>query len=137
MTAQNGALVLIKVGNGGSPEIFSTIGGLRTSRMVLNHAVLDATNRESGPWKQLLGNAGINSLTIEGTGLFTNSASEETLRGYAFANSANNYTFIFANGNNVSGPFMVTAYERSGNYDEEEIYQLTLESAVTIAFAVS
>ena len=137
MTAQNGALVLIKVGNGGSPETFSTIGGLRTSGMLLNNHPLDATNRESGAWRQLLTGAGIHSLYIEGTGLFTNSASEETLRGYAFANSANNYKFIFANGNNLTGSFMVTSYERRGNYNEEETFHLTLESAGTVTFAAS
>lgn len=31
MPAQKGALVLIKVGNGGGPETFTTIGGMRTS----------------------------------------------------------------------------------------------------------
>lgn len=137
MTAQNGALVLIKAGNGASPEVFTTIGGLRTSQITLNNHALDTTNVESGAWKQLLGSAGISSMTIAGSGLFSNSASEETLRGYAFAASVNNYQFAFANGNYVSGAFMVTAYERSGNYDGEEQYSLTLESAGTIAFATS
>ena len=137
MTAQNGALVLIKVGNGASPEVFTTVGGLRTSKLTLNNHALDATNVESGAWKQLLGNAGVSSIFIHGTGLFTNSSAEETLRGYAFAGSASNYKFIFANGNNITGAFMVTEYERSGNHDGEEMYSLTLESAGTITFAAS
>jgi TP901-1 family phage major tail protein len=114
--------------------VFTTIGGLRLSGMVLDNHVLDATNRESGAWRQLLPNAGIHSLTIHGNGLFTDVASEETVRGYAFAGTVNNYQFIFANGDYVSGPFMVTSYERSGNIDSEEIYSLTLESAGTIIF---
>jgi TP901-1 family phage major tail protein len=126
---------LIKVGNGADPEVFSTVGGLRTSRMVLNNKALDTTNLESGPWKQLLGSAGISSMVIEGGGLFTDSASEETLRLYAFANSANNYRFVFANGDNVTGPFMVTAYERDGNYNDAETFAITLESAGTLTFA--
>ena len=137
MTAQNGTLVLIKVGNGGGPETFTTVGGLRTSEILLNHHPLDATTVESGVWRQLLGSAGILSFHISGSGLFTNSASEELVRGYAFSGSANNYKFIFANGNNVTGPFMVTSYLRSGNHDAEEIYAITLESAGIITFATS
>src|SRR4051812_49117160 len=102
MTAQDGALVLIKVGNGGGPETFTTIGGLRMSEMLLHSHILEATNVESGACQALLGNAGIRSFSISGSGLFTNSASEETIRGYAFSGSANNYKFIFANGNYIT-----------------------------------
>ena len=137
MTAQNGSLVLIKVGNGASPEGFSTIGGLRICDMKLDNHVLDATNLESGAWRQLFSTAVSHAMTIQGSGLFTNSVSEETLRGYAFSGTANNYRFIFANGNYVSGPFMVISYERSGQYDSEETYSITLESAGAISFAIS
>jgi len=135
MPSQNGTLVLIKAGNGGGPETFTTIGGLRTSDIVLNHHALDATNIESGQWRELLGGSGILSFEISGSGLFTNSASEETVRGYAFAGTANNYQFVFANGDSVTGPFIIISYHRSGNHDGEEIYALTLASAGAITFA--
>ena len=113
MTSQNGALVLIKVGNGGSPETFTTIGGLLTSEIVLNHQVHNATTVQSGNWQQLLGGTGIMSMHIGGSGRFTNSAAEETVRGNAFSGSANNYKFIFANGNNVTGACIITSYHRA------------------------
>lgn len=134
MSAQKGSLVLIKVGSGGEPEVFTTIGGLRTSRMLLNNQSIDTSNRDSGIWRQLLSNAGIRSISIGGTGIFTDATSEETLRGYAFAGTVNNYQFIFANGDYISGAFQVTNYERSGNYDGEEIYAITIESAGNITF---
>jgi TP901-1 family phage major tail protein len=137
MTAHNGALVLIKAGDGGSPESFTTIGGLRTSEILLAHHSRDATTIESGAWQQLADGAGLLACHISGSGLFTDSASEETVRGHAFSGSANNYRFIFANGNNITGPFIITAYQRSGNHDGEEQYALTLESAGTITFATS
>jgi TP901-1 family phage major tail protein len=73
-------------------------------------------------------------MSISGTGIFTDAASEETLRGYAFAGTGNNYQFIFGNGDYITGTFVVTSYERSGNYDAEETYAITLESAGTITF---
>lgn len=137
MTAQQGALVLIKAGNGGSPESFTTIGGLRASQMDINHQPMVATNVESGAWRQLLANAGILSFRIGGSGRFTDSAAEETLRAHAFSGSINNYRFVFPNGNNVTGPFAVTSYSRSGEEEGEELFALTLESAGTISFSVS
>jgi len=134
MTALNGSLVLIKVGNGGSPEVFTTIGGLRASGLVLNNHMLDTTSTESGTWRQLLSGAGIHAMHISGSGMFTDAASEETVRGYAFASTVNNYRFIFANGDTVAGPFLLTSYERSGDYGSEEIYSLALESAGSITF---
>jgi TP901-1 family phage major tail protein len=132
MTAQKGSLVLIKVGNGGGPETFSPIGGLRTSRMALGNQTIDGSN-VSAPWRILL-SAGIKSLSISGRGFFTDASSEETIRSYAFSSSVNNYQFIFANGDYITGPFQVTSYERSGDYDSQEMYGITLESAGTITF---
>ena len=137
MTTQSGTLVLIKVGDGGDPELFTTIGGLQASKMVIDNQLLETTNAETGAWRQLLGNAGIHFLSIEGSGLFTDSVSEEMVRSHAFSGGANSYQFIFANGNKVSGQFIITTYERSGNYGGGEIYALTLESAGTITFTVS
>jgi len=134
MSAESGTLVLIKVGNGGSPETFTTIGGLRTSAMTLSNHTMDASNVQLGQWKQLQSNSGIMSMSISGGGMFTDSAAEEMVCGYAFAQSVNNYQLIFANGDMVSGPFMITAYSRSGDFQDEEIYTLTLESAGNITF---
>jgi len=134
MAAQKGSLVLIKIGNGAGTEVFTTIGGLRASALVLGNQALDATTLASGVWRQLLTGAGIRSLRLSGSGIFTDAASEELLRGYAFAGSVNNYRFVFPNGDNITGPFLVNSYSRSGEIDGEEIYAMTLESAGAITF---
>ena len=36
MAVQKGSAVLIKVGNGASPEVFTTIGALRSSSITIN-----------------------------------------------------------------------------------------------------
>jgi len=134
MSIYNGTLVLIKAGNGATPEVFTPIGGLRTSSMTLDNHVLDATNVESGVWRELMETVGISSVSMGGSGLFSDAASEEMVRGYAFAGTANNYQFIFANGDCLSGPFIITSYQRSGDYGGEEIYSLMLASSGTINF---
>lgn len=137
MAAQKGALVLIKVGDGGGPETFTTIGGLRTTRFVLNNQPVDATNKDSGAWRSLLAGAGIRSISLTGAGVFTSAASEETVRGYAFAGSINNYEFHFGGNDKFSGAFQITSYERAGNFDGEETYAVTFESAGSITSTIA
>lgn len=136
MTAQAGALVLVKAGDGGNPETFTTIGGLRVSAMAMEHQIIDATSVESGPWRLLLA-AGIQRLRIGGAGIFTDAASEEMARANAFAGTINNYQFHFADGAYLTGPFLIASYERSGNHDAEEVYSLMLESAGPVTYAAS
>ena len=137
MPAQKGALMLIKIGNGATPtEVFTTIGGLKTTRLVLNQQPVDTSNKDSGAWRSLLANAGLRSITLAGNGIFTDANSEETLRGYAFVGSVNNYRLTFGNGDQLEGPFQIASYERTGDHDNEERYAITLESAGTVTFTV-
>ena len=134
MPAYKGSLVLVKVGNGAIPEIFSTIGGLRVTGMELNNGIIDASNKELGIWRKLLGNAGQRSIRIRCSGIFTDNATEETVRECAFASSVNNYQFIYASGDYFTGAFQITSYERGADLDEEEKYRISLESAGNIVF---
>lgn len=133
MAAGKGSLVLLKVGNNGNPEVFTTVGGLITTEMILSNEIKESTNRNSGSWRQI--NAtGVSRLRITGRGLFTNAASEETLRSYIFGNLARNYELGFSNNSKVSGSFIVTEYHRMGDIDSEEQFSIILESAGTITY---
>lgn len=136
MTVQKGSSLLLKVGNGGTPESFATLGGMRITRMVVNNRVVDAGHLGSGAWKNALAGAGQRSVSIGAEGAFSDLASEELLRGYAFAASANNYQVTFGNGDTLSGSFIVEQYERSGDVQEEERYRVTLQSAGAMSFIV-
>ena len=135
MAAQKGSLVLLKVGNGGAPESFTTIGGLQTTAFAVSTQAVDATARESGAWRKLLDGAGIRSISLSANGVFTDSSAEETVRSLAISGTVRNYQMTFGNGDTLSGPFLITAYERSGAQQDEERYALTLFSAGTIIYS--
>ena len=135
MTAQKGSLFLLKVGDGNIPENFTTIGGLRLTKMLLRNQTLESTDIESGAWREIMPGGGIRGISISGSGIFTNSTTEETFRTYAFNNYIKNYQLNFGNGHKLSGPFQVVSYERSAVYDDEEIYSIILESAGVIIFS--
>ncbi len=138
MARQDGTNLVIKIGDGGSPENFTTLGGLLLNGMSLsnNQVEIPAVNSGSA-WRQILMAAGRQWVRISGSGEFEDSTAEETLRGYAFAGSVNNYELLFANGDKLSGAFIVSRYEREGNAGTPESYNLTLESAGDITFTAA
>ena len=71
MAAQKGSALLMKIGNAASPEVFTTIGGMRSTSIALNDEAVDVTNKDSGRARTLLAQGGVNSLTVSGSGVFT------------------------------------------------------------------
>ena len=77
MAAQKGLDMLIKLDISGTQ---TTIGGLRSSSISLSDESLDVTNKDSQGTRTLLAGGGVNSLSISGSGVFTDSAAEVALR---------------------------------------------------------
>lgn len=60
MAGQKGRDVLIKISDGGTPDAFLTVAGIRTSTFELEQKGVDATSMESpGGWRELLAGAGL------------------------------------------------------------------------------
>ena len=137
MTAKKGSMLLLKVSNGSIPESFDTVGGLQALHIKMNSQQLDATNCDSGQWRQLLEQASIQAISIDGHGIFIDSAAEETIRSAAFSGSIRNYRIYFGSGDYMEGPFYIHAYERSAQYDQVETYVLSLSSAGAIEYVGS
>ena len=140
MAVQKGSSFLLKDNSSGTP---ATIGGLRSTSMTINGETVDVTNKDSATFtgssghdigRELGGNMGIRSMTISASGVFTDSAGENNLRGAAFTGTAVNYDLVFGDGSDVKGAFLVTSYERAGEFNGEETYSVTLESSNTITY---
>ena len=131
MQIYSGSLVLLKIKGA---QGFQVIGGMRTTRFILNNQMVDVSTKESGRWRQLLAGAGLASVVISGAGIFTDQESERLLRDLAFTNKIGDFQLAFGNGDSLRGGFIISAYERSGAMQEEEIYNLTLESAGAVHY---
>lgn len=130
MAAQKGLSFLLKQGG-------TTLAGLRSTSFSVNNEIVDVTTKDSAGVRTLLAQAGVTSLSISASGLFTDAVIEETVRGYAFAGSANTFTLHFENGDNISAIFIIASYERSGEYNGAEEYSLTLEASGTITYTAA
>jgi len=78
MAAQKGKLVLLKADTaGGSPQVYTTIAGLRTNTWTVNGEDVDVTTKDDNGWQQRLSGAGVRSITVAATGIFQDSASRK------------------------------------------------------------
>lgn len=135
MAAEKGRAFLLKIGDGGAPENFTTIGGLRATSMTINNDVVDITNKTSGGWRELLAGAGIRSISISGSGVFTGSAAESLMRDHALSGAIANYEVVFESGDKFSGAFYIVSLEYTGDHNGERTYALRLDSSGAVAYA--
>ena len=134
MAAQRGSAVLIKATVSGS---LVTVGGLRSSSITLNDEMVDITNKDSSNNRTLLPQGGIQSMTISGSGVFTDSTSEQQLRTSFGASSFIAYSFVIPDLGTYSGSFQITSLEFAGEYNGEATYSVTLESSGAVSFAAA
>lgn len=129
MAAQKGKLVLLKADmGGGSPQAFVTIAGLRTNSWTVDGEDVDVTTKDDDGWQQRLSGAGVRSIAIQATGIFQDTAVEETVRQWAFDQTINWFQLTFENGDRLECRFQIASYERTGDHDGAETYALTLRS---------
>ena len=136
MGAQRGKDILLKIGDGGSPEAFTAVAGLRARTISLNAKTVDATDSDSaGRWRELLAGAGVKSASVSGAGIFRDAASDALVREAFFAQEARRWRLVVPDFGVLEGPFLVAALEYAGEHEGEATYALTLASAGAVTFA--
>ena len=135
MAVQKGSAVLVKVGNAASPEVFTTVAGLRDTTITLGSETIDVTNKDSSRVRTLLADAGIKSFEISGSGVFTDGASEQTILTNFSATTFKNYQFIIPSFNSFTGSFQITSIDYSGTYNDTVTYSMSFSSAGAITIA--
>ena len=133
MGAEKGSAFLLKVGNGAQPPVFATVAGMRTTQMSVNGEAVNVTSKDSGGWRELLSGAGVRSVSVGASGIFTGSAAELRLKANALAGLTDEYELSFESGERLRGRFLVTRLDYSGDYNGERNYALNLESSGPVA----
>lgn len=134
MGAQNGKDLLVKVDMTGTGS-FSTIAGLRATRVSFNAESVDVTSLESqGGWRELLSGAGVKSAAISGSGVFKDENTDERARQLFFDGETPDFQVIIPDFGIVEGAFQVTALEYAGSHNGEATYELSMASAGALSF---
>tara|TARA_R100000426_G_C4810918_1_gene106441 strand:- start:552 stop:965 length:414 start_codon:yes stop_codon:yes gene_type:complete len=135
MAAQKGADLLMKIGDGASPEAFTTIGGMRSTSLTMNDEMVDITNKDSSGARTILAQGGTTSMTVTGSGVFTDTPSETTLRSKFNEAGTTNFQFLVPNFGTFTGGFRLTTLEYGAEFNGEVTYSFTFESSGAITFA--
>ena len=134
MAAQKGSDVLIKIAVSGSQV---TVGGLRSSSITLNDEMVDISTKDSSNNRELLPQGGIQSMTISGSGVFTDTNSEQQVRTNFGGASLSSMSFVIPDLGTYSGSFQITSLEFAGEYNGEATFSMTAESSGAISFAAA
>ncbi|MEQ1726345.1 MAG: phage tail protein [Sphingopyxis sp.] len=129
MAIEKGSGFLLKIGNGATPVVYTTVAGLRTTQLSINGDAVNVTNKDSGGWRELLSGAGVRSVSVAGAGIFTGSAAETRVQNNALSGAIDDYELAFESGAKMRGRFLVARLDHSGDYNGERNYTLSLESS--------
>jgi len=129
MPAEKGSAFLLKVGNGGTPVVYATVAGMRTTQLSINGDAVVVTNKGSGGWRELLSGAGVRSVSVSGAGVFTGSVAETRIKANALAGTIDDCEISFESGERMQGKFLVSRLDYAGDFNGERSYALSLESS--------
>lgn len=132
MAAQKGRLMLIGIGDGATVESFTNVAGLRSKTLTINNETVDITTSDDAPWRALLGNTGLRTVSLSGSGVFQDDAAANDIEDLAMSGALNNFEITFENGDVIAGAFQVTSFEYGGEHTAEETFSMSLESSGTV-----
>lgn len=75
MAGKSGKVLLLKVGDGASPEVFHTVGGARDHSVDVNLGLIDDSDKDSGGWSSV-GPFGLKSIKVTLDGVYKGSVGE-------------------------------------------------------------
>ncbi|MDQ6436886.1 phage major tail protein, TP901-1 family [Mesorhizobium sp. LHD-90] len=137
MAAQKGKDLLLKIDLNGLGN-FITVAGLRARRLAFNSETVDVTDADSaGRWRELLAGSGVQRASVSGSGIFRDAQSDASIRTRFFSAEIVDWQVAIPDFGVVEGPFQIAALEYSGNHDGEMTFEIGLESAGAISFAVA
>jgi TP901-1 family phage major tail protein len=135
MAGQRGRDILLKISDGAAG--FTTLAGVRASRIQLSAETVDGTSADSvEAWRELIDGAGAKTARVTGRGVFKDAASDARMRAVFFAGEAPDWQLILPDFGILEGAFQITELSWSGAHDGEAEFSVTLESAGRLTFEV-
>ena len=135
MSKYKGRELRIKVRTSTGPDVFAVVGGIRTESMTINSETVDVTDKDGNGWRELLEGAGITSMSLKGSGVVSdNAVFTDHIMAAVMANTHVVLKIESGLGDVWQGTFAVPSAERAGEYNKEETFSITLESAGAITY---
>lgn len=134
MAAQLGLNMIIKLDSDGAGT-YQTLAGIRSATFTLDKETVDITSQDdTSRYRQLLSGAGVKSMSIKGSGVFKDSASEATARTYWAADTIRNVQVIIPSFYSITGLMSITNIEYAGEHNGEATYSISIDSGGDLTF---
>lgn len=124
-----GAMFLLQVE---ISSVYTTIAAMRSTSMTINSETVEVTDKEL-LFRELLENTGISSVSVKSSGVCNNSESYEFIKTKVLLGGVVNCKLLSNNGETFTGFFLFTSLESSGEFNKEEVFNLTIESVGKIS----
>lgn len=125
--------VSVRVSTG--PDVFTVIGGIRSESLTINSETVDVTDKDGNGWRELLEGAGITSMSIKGSGVVSdNTVFTDHIMVAKMADTHLTIKLESGLGDIFTGVFAIPSVERGGEYNKEETFSISLESAGEITY---
>lgn len=136
-SGKKGSDALLKVDITGALN-FVTLAGLQSKSIRINSDTVDISNSDSASkHRELLEGAGILKLSLSASGVFDDSAAQNTMVGYSFAQSIRTYQLIMPSLGTFQGLFQISSLDLKAPHDKEVSFDISLESAGLISYTPS
>ena len=137
MSQQKGRLLLIKIGDGESPEAFANLCGLKTRSFNLSANEIDTTVPDCdnpGAAVQKQSEPGIVNRTFSGSGAFISGATQAILMGHVRGATVFNAQVVVPGEGTYAGSWMVSDFEFSGEMEGNMEFSATFTAAGPLSF---
>ena len=124
---QKGAMFLLQVE---ISSVYTTIAAMRSTSMTINSETVEVTDK-AFLFRELLENAGISSVSVKSSGVCSDDASYEFIKTKVLIGAVVDCKLLSNSGEIYAGAFLFTSLESSGEFNKEELFNLTIESANT------
>lgn len=138
MASQQGRDILLKLGDGASPEVFTTVAGLTSKTMSLSNGTVDVTTDDEDGVRTLLAGKYALAASVSASGISKDSATLGTLRTNFLAGTQSNYQVVIPGataGGTWSFAANITSFEETGETDGAYSFTIALESSGAVALA--
>lgn len=125
---KGGKDLLLKVEN--PTSVFTTVGGLRSKSLSIAADGIDVTNHDSAQQRTFLDNAGIVSLSLSGSGIHNGDGTTlNFIEDQCLAQTLTKFQITDASGRTYTVLCKITSFERTGEFNGEQTYTISLESS--------
>ena len=137
MPQQTGRTLLIRIGDGATPEVFANLCGIKTRSFNMSANQVDTTvpdcNNPGGPVQQT-SVPGITQRTFTGSGKFVSGGTQKILLDHVRAATVFNAEVVVPGDGEYAGPWMVSDFEFSGEDEGNMDFSATFTAAGPLEF---